>query len=186
MTLTKERSAMLLNKLLEKLEDPGSISISCTIGNMEFAQALCDLGASVSLMPRSIFDKLGFGELSPTRISLQLADRSIRYPKGVLLNAPVRVENMWIPSDFVVIDMEEDDRIPIILERPFLATCGALIDMKNGKISLNIIDEKAVFDMNKAMQYPTEVNQACIMEGTQRMSYQATTRWTAGTVMRRS
>lgn len=96
-------------------------------------------------MPRSIFDRLGIEKLSPTRIYLQLADRSIRYPEGILLNVPVKIENMWIPGDFVVMDMKEDDKIPIILGRLFLATCGAIIDVEKGKISLRVGNKKVEF-----------------------------------------
>lgn len=156
--LNMECSALVQSKLPQKLQDPGSFSIPCTIGKTTFKRALCDLGASVSLMPRSVFDKLGCGDLSPTRISLQLADRSIRYPEGVLLDVPIQVGEFWVPRDLVVIDMDEDDQIPIILGRPFLATCGAMIDVKNGKISLNVGKEKVIFDMNKSMKYPSNVD----------------------------
>lgn len=89
--LNMECSALVQSKLPQKLQDPSSFSIPCTIGKTTFKRALCDLGASVSLMPRPVFDKLGCGDLSPTRISLQLADRSIRYPEGVLLDVPIKV-----------------------------------------------------------------------------------------------
>ncbi|XP_057999286.1 uncharacterized protein LOC131178345 [Hevea brasiliensis] len=85
-------------------------------------RALCDLGASVSLMPLSICEKLKVGDLKPTTISLQLADRSIKYPVGILENVPLKVGKFFIPMDFVVLEIEEDVRMPIILGRPFLAT----------------------------------------------------------------
>ncbi|KAJ9185398.1 hypothetical protein P3X46_005037 [Hevea brasiliensis] len=120
--LTEECSAILQRKLPSKLKDPGSFSIPCHIGESCSTKALCDLGASVSLMPLSIYEKLNMGDLKPTHISLQLADRSIKYPEGILENVPLKVGKFYIPVDFVILDMEEDSNIPIILGRPFLAT----------------------------------------------------------------
>lgn len=134
--LTEECSALLQNKLPPKLKDPGSFSKICLIGNASFDKALCDLGASVSLMPHSVYEKLGIGEIKPTRMSLQLADRSVRLP--------LQVGKFFIPVDFVVIEMEEDQQISIILGRPFLATAGAVIDVKNGKLTLQVGEEKKV------------------------------------------
>ncbi|KAJ9164304.1 hypothetical protein P3X46_023900 [Hevea brasiliensis] len=128
--LTEECSAILQRKLPPKLKDPGSFSIPCHIGESCSTKALCDLGASVSLMPLSIYEKLNMGDLKPTHISLQSADRSIKYPEGILENVPLKVRKFYIPVDFVILDMEEDSNIPIILGRPFLATAGVLIDVK--------------------------------------------------------
>ncbi|KAJ9158997.1 hypothetical protein P3X46_024533 [Hevea brasiliensis] len=119
--LTEECSAILQRKLPPKLKDPGSFSIPCHIGESCSTKALCDLGASVSLMPLSIYEKLNMGDLKPTHISLQLADRSIKYPEGILENVPLKVGKFYIPVDFVILDMEEDSNIPIILGRPFTA-----------------------------------------------------------------
>ncbi|XP_058002300.1 uncharacterized protein LOC110650304 [Hevea brasiliensis] len=127
--LTEECSALLQNKLPPKLKDPGSFSIPCHIGDTSIEKALCDLGASVSLMPLSICEKLKVGDLKPTTISLQLADRSIKYPMGILEN------------------IEEDVRTPIILGRPFLAITGANIDVKNGKLRLKVGEEEIEFNL---------------------------------------
>ncbi|XP_057990586.1 uncharacterized protein LOC131172967 [Hevea brasiliensis] len=113
--LTKECNAILQNKLPPKLKNPGSFSIPYLIGNMKIDKALCDLGASVSLMPLSICQKLDVGELKPIIISLQLVDWSIKYPVGILENIPIKVEKFFIPVDFLVLEMEEDVQIPIIL-----------------------------------------------------------------------
>ncbi|XP_057997811.1 uncharacterized protein LOC131176794 [Hevea brasiliensis] len=134
--LTEECSAILQNKLPPKLKDPESFSIPCHIGETSIERALYDLGASVSLMPLSICEKLKVGDLKPTTISLQLADRSIKYPVGILENVPLKVGKFFIPVDFIVLEMEEDVRTPIILGRPFLATAGANIDVKNGKLKV--------------------------------------------------
>ncbi|XP_073288032.1 uncharacterized protein [Primulina huaijiensis] len=98
--------------------------------------ALCDLGASINLMHFSVFRKLGLGEPKPTRMSLQLADRSFKYPRGVIEDVLVKVDKFIFPADFVVLDMVEDMEMPLILGRPFLATGKALIDVKEGKLRL--------------------------------------------------
>lgn len=153
-TLNAECSAVIQKAIPQKLKDPGSFSLLCTIGKMENMKALCDLGASVSLMPYSICKRLGLGELQKTRISLQLADRSVKYPLGVIEDVVVKVDKFVIPCDFVVLEMDEDVEIPIILGRPFLATAGTTIDVKAGKLTLNVGEDKVEFDLNKAMKIP--------------------------------
>ncbi|KAL5539934.1 hypothetical protein UlMin_042973 [Ulmus minor] len=120
--LTRECSAVLKNKLPPKLQDPGSFTIPCSIGNQYFGKALCDLGASINLMPMSIFKKLGIGEARPTTISLQLADRSIAHLEGKIEDFLVKVDKFIFPVDFIVLDYDADLEVPIILGRPFLAT----------------------------------------------------------------
>nr|XP_028953960.1 uncharacterized protein LOC114822939 [Malus domestica] len=119
--LTEQCSAVLLHKLPPKKKDPGSFTISYTIGNCDFSSALIDLGASVNLMPYSVFKRLGEGELKPTSSIIQLADRSITYPRGVIEDVIVKVDNLYLPADFMVLDMDKDLTTPIILGRPFLA-----------------------------------------------------------------
>src|SRR5436853_7140173 len=119
--LTEESSALLRKKLLPKLKDPGSFSIPCMIGSTQFSNALCDLGASVNLMPYSLFQKLDIGEVKPTTISLQLADRSIMRPQGIVEDILIKVQHLIFPIDLIVLDTKEDDQgIPLILERSFL------------------------------------------------------------------
>ncbi|GKV38977.1 hypothetical protein SLEP1_g46823 [Rubroshorea leprosula] len=149
--LNEECSAILQNKLPPKLKDPGSFSIPCIIGNVNFDKALCDLGASINLMPFHVFRKLGLGEPSPTTVSLQLADRSIKYPR-VVEDVLVKVDKFIFPVDFIVLDMEEDFEMPLILGRPFLATGKALIYVQQGKLSLRIHDEEIVFNVFDAMK----------------------------------
>ncbi|XP_057996533.1 uncharacterized protein LOC131175871 [Hevea brasiliensis] len=150
--LTEECSALLQNKLPPKLKDPGNFSIPCHIGDTSIEKALCDLGASVSLMPLSICEKLTVGDLKPTTISLQLADRSIKYTVGILENMPLKVGKFYILVDFVVLEMEEDIHIPIILGRPFLATAGAIIDVKNGRLTLKVGEEEVEFNLNQTLK----------------------------------
>ncbi|XP_057248189.1 uncharacterized protein LOC125493537 [Beta vulgaris subsp. vulgaris] len=154
-SLTAECSAILHNKLPKKLGDPGSYSIPVKLGDIEIKKALCDLGASVSLMPLSFCKKLQMGEPKPTRISLHLADRTVKYPLGILEDVPLRVGKFFIPCDFVVMEMEEDAQVPIILGRPFLATAGAIIDMKNGKITFEVGTEKMEYNLTNPMEAPS-------------------------------
>ncbi|XP_057996520.1 uncharacterized protein LOC131175861 [Hevea brasiliensis] len=162
--LTEECSAILQNKLLPKLKDPESFSIPCLIENMKIDKALCDLGASVSLMSLSICKKLDVEELKPTTISLQLADCSIKYPVRILKNIPIKVEKFFIPIDFIVLEMEEDVQIPIILGRPFLATAGAIIDVKNGHTTDNENTEIAACAQSLVVNPPLPLAQAFNVE----------------------
>ncbi|KAL5537709.1 hypothetical protein UlMin_030066 [Ulmus minor] len=156
--LNEECSAVLQRKLPQKLKDPGSFTIPCTIGSCNFDKVLCDLGASINLMPLSVFRKLGLGEVKPTSISLQLADRSVKYPRGVIEDVLIKVDKFIFPADFVVLDMEEDREIPLILGRPFLATGRTLIDVQQGKLILRVQDEQVTFDVFEAMKFPSEVH----------------------------
>ncbi|XP_045802435.1 uncharacterized protein LOC123896027 [Trifolium pratense] len=163
-----ECNAISENKLAPKLEDPGNFSIPCVVGRYVIDKALCDLGASVSLMPLSICKRLGLGEFKPTKMSLQLADRSIKYPLGILENVPVRIGQLFIPTDFVIMDIREDVDIPILLGRPFLATVGAIINVKKGKLTFEVGDEKIEFILSQFMKGPTFKNSCCrldIVEG---------------------
>ncbi|XP_063937997.1 uncharacterized protein LOC135147891 [Daucus carota subsp. sativus] len=144
--LTEECSAVLQQKLPPKLKDPGSFTIPCTIGKFSFDKCLCDLGASINLMPLSIFTQLGLPELKPTNMSLQLADRSITYPRGIIEDVLVKVDKLIFPADFVILDFEEDKRIPIILGRPFLATGQTLIDVQKGELTMKIQDQTVTFN----------------------------------------
>ncbi|XP_074314068.1 uncharacterized protein LOC141649272 [Silene latifolia] len=160
--LSKECSAILMNDFPQKLEVPGSFSIPCKIGTVHIERALCDLGASISLMPIKIFKKLKDYKISPIRVSLQLADRSVRYPIGLVEDIPRKVGKLEFPCDFYVMDIPEDSNIPIILRRPCLATGGAMIDVKNGKLFLQVGEEKVEFSLNKAMKEPSE-EKSCYM-----------------------
>ncbi|CAN6711772.1 unnamed protein product [Malus baccata var. baccata] len=148
--LTEQCSAVLLHKLLPKKKDPGSFTISCTIGNCNFNSALIGLGASVNLMPYSVFKRLGEGELKLTSNIIQLADRSITYPRGVIKDVIVKVDNLYLPTDFMVLDMDEDLTTPIILGRPFLATTRTLIDVEAGTLTFRVEYQTIVFRLFEA------------------------------------
>ena len=160
--LTKECSAILQRKLPQKLKDPGSFTIPCTIGNAIFEKALCDLGASINLMPLSIFRRLGLGEARPTTVTLQLADRSLKHPRGIIEDVLVKVDKFIFPADFIVLDMEEDKEIPIILGRPFLATGRAMIDVQRGELKLRVQEEEVKFNVFEEVRHPAE-SDTCFM-----------------------
>jgi len=132
--LSENCSAILQKKLPPKLKDSGTFTIPCSIGPVDIGRALCDLGASINLMPLSMMKKLGCGEPKPTRMTLTLADRSISYPFGVLEDVLVKVNELVFPAYFVILDMVEDEDMPLILGRPFLATGRALIDVEMGQL----------------------------------------------------
>ncbi|XP_062118662.1 uncharacterized protein LOC133832315 [Humulus lupulus] len=111
MKLTEECSAIIKRQLLEKLKDPRSFTIPCVIGELHIENTLCDLGASINLISLSIFWKLNLGEVTPTTISLQLADRSLKYPRGIIEDVLVKIDRFIFPVDFVVLGMEEDQEI---------------------------------------------------------------------------
>ena len=129
-TLIEECNAILRRKLPHKLKNPDSFTIPCKIGNSIFKRALCDLGASINFMPLSIFRRLGLGEARPTTVTLQLADRSLKHPRGVIEDVLVKVDKFIFPTNFIVLDIEEDNEIPIILGRQFLAIGRAMIDVR--------------------------------------------------------
>ncbi|GJR81386.1 reverse transcriptase domain-containing protein [Tanacetum coccineum] len=150
--LNENCSAMLLKKLPEKLGDPGKFLIPCEFPGMEICYALADLGASINLMPLSIWKKLSLPELSPTRMTLELADRSITYPKGLAEDVYVKVGKFHFPADFVVVDFEADPRVPLILGRSFLKTGRTLIDVYEGEITLRVDNEAVTFNLDQTMK----------------------------------
>ncbi|XP_062118879.1 uncharacterized protein LOC133832571 [Humulus lupulus] len=145
--LTEECSSILQRKLPQKLRDPESFTIPCIIGNFECKHALCDLGANINLMPLSVFRRLGLGEGKPTTVTLQLADRSLAHPRGIIEDVLVKVDKFIFPTDFIVLDMEEDTNVPIIHGRPFLATEQALIDVQKGELRLRVQGDEVVFSV---------------------------------------
>ncbi|XP_076943249.1 uncharacterized protein LOC143613427 [Bidens hawaiensis] len=153
-TLSEECSAVLQNKLPTKMTDPGSFTIPFLIGYLSVSNALAGLGASINLMPYTVFAKLGIGEPKPTPMSIQLADRSVKYPWGIVENMLVKIDKFVFPVYFVILDIEEDKSVPLILERPFLATAKAIIDVCTSKLTLRVNDEAITFDIGKSMQFP--------------------------------
>ncbi|KAH9723366.1 hypothetical protein KPL70_007095 [Citrus sinensis] len=153
--LTQECSRMLQSKIPQKMKDPGSFTIPCSIGTKYSGKALCNLGASINLMPLSVFKQLGVGECRPTTVSLQLADRSHAYPEGKIED--VLVDKFIFPVDFIVLDFEADKEVPIILGKPFLATRNTLINVQKGELTMRVNDQQVTFNVLDAMKSPDEI-----------------------------
>ncbi|GKD81913.1 hypothetical protein Tco_1348752, partial [Tanacetum coccineum] len=128
-----------------KEKDPGSFTLPCFINNVCFNNALVDLGASVSVMPLSAYLNLGLGELAHTKLTVELVDRTVKYPKGIAKNVLVGIVKFIFPVDFIILDMPEDIKVSLILERPFLSTARAKIDVYKRKITLRVREERIVF-----------------------------------------
>ena len=150
-SLTATCSVVIQNSLPEKMQDPGSFTIPCEIGHADMGKALCDFGASINLMPLSVAKRLSLGELTPTAMTLQMADITLAHPKGILEDVLIKVGKFIFPVDFVVIDIEEDKQVPLLLGRPFLATEAALIDVKKGELTLRVGDEAVHFNLNHSL-----------------------------------
>ena len=153
--LTEQVSAIIQRKYPVKYKDPGSPTISVNIGGNCIDKSLLDLGASVNLIPYSAYKQLGLGELKPTNITLSLADRSVKIPKGIVEDVLVKIDKFYYLVDFVVLDTEpissEPNHVPIILGRPFLATANAIINFQNGVMQLtfgNMTLELNIFHLN--------------------------------------
>ena len=160
MAMSEECSAILQKKLPPKLKDPGSFTIPCANGNLVFGKALCDLSASINLMPWSIFKKLKLGEALPTTFTLQLVDRSLTCLRGIIEDVLVKVDKFIFPVDFIILDMEEDKEVLIILGRPFLAMRRALIDVQKGELKLRVQEEEVAFNVFNAKKHPHD-NDSC-------------------------
>ena len=139
--LTEQVSSLIQHNTPPKFKDPGTPIISCVIGNTEIERALLDLGAGVNLIPYSVYQQLGLGELKPTSTVLQLADRSIKKPRGIVEDVIIKVDKFYYPVDFIVLDTEPvpypDKQIPVILGCPFLATANACINCRTGVMKIS-------------------------------------------------
>nr|GEZ64023.1 reverse transcriptase domain-containing protein [Tanacetum cinerariifolium] len=151
--LNENCSAMLLKKLPKKLGDPGKLLIRCDFPGMDVCHALADLGASINLMLLSIWKKLSLPELTPTRMTLELADRSITRPKGVAKDVFVKVGKFYFLTACVVMDFEAHPWVPLILGRSFLRTDRALIDVYGEEITPRVNDEAVTFNLNQTTRY---------------------------------
>jgi hypothetical protein len=145
----------LQNNNALKYKDPGCLTISCFIGEHKIERALLDLGASVNLLSYSVFQSLNLGELKPTSVTLLLADRYVKVPRGIVEDVLVQVDKLIYPIDFIALDtqpVEACNSIPVILGRPFLTTSNALINCRNGLMNLsfgNITLEMNIFNICK-------------------------------------
>ncbi|GJT65051.1 reverse transcriptase domain-containing protein [Tanacetum coccineum] len=150
MTVNAECSAIILNKVPEKLEDPRKFLIPCALQELNRTSALADSGESINLLPHSIYKKLELEALTPTRMTLELANRSITHPMGIAEDVVVRVGGFTFLADFVVVNFEPDPRVPIIIGRPFFRTAKALIDLYEEKLTLRVGKDELVYYADKS------------------------------------
>jgi hypothetical protein len=148
--MSEECSAAIANGL-EKQKDPRCPTIPCSVGSFKFEKALCNLGASVSVIPRDVFENLRL-PLEPTGMCLELGDNSVRYPLGIAEDVPVKVGHHFIPVDFMVLEMGEREKLLLILGRPFLKTVGATIDVGKGEIMFDINGERSSFKFRPCLE----------------------------------
>ncbi|XP_070676279.1 uncharacterized protein [Malus domestica] len=149
-------SAVLQCKLPTKCKDPGSFTIPCIIGTTRFEHAMLDLGASINVMPYSIYESMNLGELKKDGVIIQLADRSNAYPNGVLEDVLVQVNHLIFPADFYVLDMEDSAHstsLPILLGRPFMKTARTKIDVFKGTLTMEFDGEVIDFNISETMRY---------------------------------
>nr|GEY32765.1 reverse transcriptase domain-containing protein [Tanacetum cinerariifolium] len=151
--------AVILKKLPRKLGDPDKFLIPCEFPGMDECLALADLGASINLMPFSVWEALLLSELTPTCMTLELADRSVFKPIGIAKDVSVKVGVFHFPANFVVVDFEPDPRVTLILGRCFLKTSRALIDVHKGELTLRIGNEAITFNLDQTVRYSANYNQ---------------------------
>ncbi|XP_070042659.1 uncharacterized protein [Nicotiana tomentosiformis] len=153
-TLTEECTSRVQNKLPQKLKDPSSFTIHVRIGNVDVDRDLCDLGASINLMPLSWFKKLGLGAPRPITVILQLPDRSIAYHEEVIEDVLLKIWKFIFPTDFIILDYEADEQVPIILGRPLLDMGVAIIKVREGKKIMKVDIEEAVLMSTRQFNPP--------------------------------
>ncbi|GKA24405.1 reverse transcriptase domain-containing protein [Tanacetum coccineum] len=165
--LNENCSAMLLKKLPKKLGDPSKFLIPCDFPELDECLAFVDLGASINLMPLSVWKQLSLPELTSTRMTLELANRSVAHPKGVVEDVFVKVGKFYFTADFVVVDYDVDPQVPLILGRPFLRTARALIDVYGEELTLRVDDEAITFKVGQTLRYSRNcetVNQVNVID----------------------
>jgi hypothetical protein len=169
-SVVEQVSAILQNNNALKYKDPGCPIISCFIGEHKIEKALLDLGASVNLLPYSVFQSLNLGELKPTSVTFLLVDRYVKVPRGIVDDVLVQVDKFIYPMDFIVLDtqhVEVCNLIPVILGRPFLATSNTLINCRNGVMKLsfgNMTLKMNIFNIYKQPEDDNDLQEVNFME----------------------
>ncbi|XP_040967150.1 uncharacterized protein [Gossypium hirsutum] len=159
-TVGENVSAVLQKKVPPKYKDQGMFAIPCEIGNIGIKKAMCDLGASINVMPYSIYKLINAGLLKETGVIIQLADRSVVYPEGLLEDVLVKVNELVFPADFYIISMEDDNSTnlsDILLGRPFLSTASAKIDVRSRTLTMEFDGEIVKFNVYEAMGHPNSL-----------------------------
>ena len=162
-TLNENCSAVIQQNLPTKIKNPGTFVIPCKVGCKE-ETALCDSGAGISLMPLSLFEKLGIETLKPTPMTLQFADRTIKRPIGIAENVIVQLKNKYVPCDFVIFDMKTDDHASLILGRLFLETARGRLDFANYKLKFHINGEEIEYDCSKTHKYEDDEGDRIVID----------------------
>ncbi|KAM1513234.1 hypothetical protein ACFX1Z_024686 [Malus domestica] len=160
-------SAILQRKLPPKCKDPGSFTIPCVIGNTRFESAVLDLGASINVMPYSIYASMNLGKLKNDGVIIQLADRSNAYPKGVLEDVLVQVDHLIFPADFYVLDMEDSTHSPpspLLLGRPFMKTAQTKIDVAKGLVTMAFGGDMISFKISESIETTNVVHSCCAID----------------------
>ncbi|KAM1829945.1 hypothetical protein ACFX14_022700 [Malus domestica] len=160
-------SAILQRKLPPKCKDPRSFRIPCVIGNTRFKSAMLDLGASINVMPYSVYASMNLGALKQDGVIIQLADRSNAYPKGVLEDVLVQVNHLVFPADFYVLEMDESDHapsLPILLGRPFMKTAQTKIDVAKGEVTMAFGGDMICFKIPESIETPNVVRSCCVID----------------------
>ncbi|CAN6679388.1 unnamed protein product [Malus baccata var. baccata] len=165
--VSKNVSAILQRKLPPKCKDPGSFTIPCVIGNTRFKSAMLDLGASINVMPYSVYASMNLGALKNDGVIIQLADRSNAYPKGVLEDVLVQVNHLVFPADFYVLEMDESDHapsLPILLGRPFMKTAQTKIDVAKGEVTMAFGGDMICFKISESIETSNVVRSCCVID----------------------
>jgi hypothetical protein len=161
-------SSLIQHSIPPKFKDPSAPTISCIIGDHAVEKALLDLGAGVNLLPYSVYVQLGLGELKPTTVVLQLADRSVKKPRGIVEDVIIRVDKFYFPVDFIVLDTEPipnpNKLIPVILGRPFLATANACINCRTGEMEITFGNMKVKLNIFNAFQHPPDMSECFFLD----------------------
>lgn len=160
-------SAIIQRTLPRKEPDPGRVTLPVMIGDNYIGNGLVDLGSSINLIPLSIIKRLGNIEMKPTRMTLQLTDKSITSPYGVAQDMLVKVDKFLFPVDFVVVNMEEDRDVPLILGRPFMKTSRMMIDIDDGLMKVRVQDEEVTFNLFEAMKHPKDKHDVFRIDATE-------------------
>jgi hypothetical protein len=161
-------SSLIQHSNPPKLKDPGGPTISCVIGQKEIDKELIDLRAEVNLLPYSVYQQLGLGELKPTTVILQLVDRSIKKPRGIVEDVIIKVDKFFFPMDFIVLDTENvphlERLIPVILGRPFLATANACINCRIGVMEISFGNMKVRLNIFTTFQHAPNHNECFFVD----------------------
>ncbi|GJV46336.1 reverse transcriptase domain-containing protein [Tanacetum coccineum] len=160
--LSNKSSALIQNKVPPKLGVPGSFLIPCNFNKAFSCDALADLGASINLMPYSLYVKLSLETLNPTKMSVRLTDRSFKYPVRIAENMLVKVGKFTFLVNFIILEMEKDSKVPLILGRPFLYTTDSVIRVKQKQLHLGVGTKRMTFHMNFVMKHSYSNDDTCI------------------------